>query len=308
MAATTPPHRPDRKIDVDLLCVGIAVYDLIFTVDHHPLPDEKTTADSFSACGGGMAANAAVAAARLGHQAALATYLGNDPYGAQHLAELEAAGVDTQLVVRGHGATPISAILVKPDGSRTIVNYKREMPDLSRANLELNGWSARAVLVDGHHLDLALAVLDWAQERRIPTVIDADRASAGSVEMARRVDYLVASERFAHEFTGERDPETAATALLDLAPHVVITLGERGLIWRRGRESGRLPAFPVAAVDTTGAGDAFHGAFAAGVAAHMDWDELLSYASAVGALCCTIQGARPGMPTQEKLDRFLKNV
>jgi sulfofructose kinase len=77
------------------------------------------------------------------------------------------------------------------------------------------------------------------------------------------------------------------------------------LIWQRGAASGELPAFPVQVVDTTGAGDAFHGAFAAGLALDMAWTELLRYASAVGALCCTQMGGRVGIPTAQQVVDFL---
>jgi sulfofructose kinase len=90
---------------------------------------------------------------------------------------------------------------------------------------------------------------------------------------------------------------------------VIVTLGERGLIWQRntedGTERGSLPAFAVTAVDTTGAGDAFHGALAAGLAAGMAWLPLLRYASAAGALCCTRYGARLGIPTAAEVAGLL---
>jgi sulfofructose kinase len=236
---------------------------------------------------------------------AYAGYLGNDLYGQRHVDELEIEGIDTQLVVRGHVATSISSIYVKPDGSRSIVNYKEPLT-LAADAVDLNRWSAGAVLFDGHHMEFSLAVADWAQERGIPTVIDADRIHAGSLALAERVDYLVASERFARDFIGEDDPPKAVDRLLDLAPHVVITLGERGLVWRTSEDGGHFPAFRVNAVDTTGAGDAFHGAFAAGVAAGYTWPDLLAYASATGALCTTVTGARVGMPAKEELARFLE--
>ena len=113
-----------------------------------------------------------------------------------------------------------------------------------------------------------------------------------------RVEYLVCSEKFARQFAA--DEKTALARLAEVAPAVVITLGERGLIWRRGTKRGALPAFPIAAVDTTGAGDAFHGAFSAAVAAGMSWEDLLRYASAAGALCCTKMGAREGIPSKEE--------
>jgi len=77
------------------------------------------------------------------------------------------------------------------------------------------------------------------------------------------------------------------------------------LIWRKGVESGSLPAFPVEAVDSTGAGDAFHGAYAAALALDMPWLDTLRFASAAGAACCERLGARPGMPDRAALDRWL---
>ncbi|MBX2999626.1 MAG: carbohydrate kinase [Caldilineaceae bacterium] len=292
---------------VDLLCVGIACYDLVFQVAHHPEPDEKTNAHGFIQCGGGTAANAAVAAARLGHRVAYAGYLGHDLYGQRHVDELEAEGIDTRLIVRGEMATSLSSIYVKPDGSRSIVNYKEPMI-LNPGAVNLDGWTAGAVLFDGHHMELSLAVADWAKERGIPTVIDADRVHAGSMALAEHMDYLVASERFARDFMDKDSPGEAVERLLDLAPHVVITLGERGLVWRTREDGGHFPAFRVTAIDTTGAGDAFHGAFAAGVAAGYAWTDLLAYASATGALCTTVTGARVGMPTKSELAQFLEKA
>jgi sulfofructose kinase len=121
-----------------------------------------------------------------------------------------------------------------------------------------------------------------------------------------RVDYIVASQKFAREFTGSQNPRQAAIELGQAGSAVVITLGEAGLVWKNEEGSGSLPVFSIDAVDTTGAGDAFHGAFAAGLAHGKPWKDLLVYASAVGALCCTRYGARPAIPTAGDLSGFLK--
>ena len=96
--------------------------------------------------------------------------------------------------------------------------------------------------------------------------------------------------------------------LAQIARCVIVTLGERGLIWQRGEDTGNLPAFAVNVVDTTGAGDAFHGALAAGVAQGMDWLDLLRFASAAGALCCTKHGARIGIPTLAEVQALLRGA
>jgi sulfofructose kinase len=289
----------------DVLCVGHACYDLVFAVDHHPAPDEKARAQAFTSCGGGTAANAALAAARLGVRAVFSGYLGADIYGDQHLAEFAAGGVDPSLVVRGAEATPISAIFVKPDGSRSIVNYKGDTNRLSAADVDFHTLRPRVVLFDGHQPALALAVADWAQAQGIPTVLDADTVNAGNVDLLRRCTVIAASERFAGDLWGAPTPEAGMAALAEIAPNVIVTLGERGLIWQRGAQTGALPAFPVDVVDTTGAGDAFHGALAAGLAQDMAWAPLLRYASAAGALCCTKHGARLGIPTAAEVAALL---
>ena len=290
---------------ISVLCVGHACYDLVFAVDHHPGPDEKARAHAFVSCGGGTAANAAMTAASLGANVAFAGYLGSDIYGDQHVAELHAAGVDTSFVVRGAQATPISAIFVKPDGARSIVNYTGDTNGLTAADVDFTAARPRVVLFDGHQPALALAIAAWAQAQGIPTVLDADTVNEGNVELLRRCTLVAASERFAHDFFGVPTPEEGMAALARLSPAVVVTLSERGLIWQRGAETGALPAFAVEAVDSTGAGDTFHGALAAGLAAGMDWLPLLRYASAAGALCCTKHGARLGIPTAAEVAALL---
>jgi sulfofructose kinase len=290
---------------IDVLCVGHACYDLIFAVDHHPEPDEKARASAFISCGGGTAANAAVTAAQLGAATAFAGYLGADIYGEEHLAELHAAGVDTTLVVRGPDATPISAIFVKPNGSRSIVNYKGDTNRLTADGVTLDRLAPKTVLFDGHQPALAVALAEWATAQGIPTVLDADVVNDGNRELVHRCTIVAASERFAQEFTGASSPEEGMARLAQLAPAVVVTLGERGLIWQRGEETGALPAFVVDVVDTTGAGDTFHGALAAGVAQGMAWEEVLRFASAAGALCCTKHGARIGIPTLAEVRMLL---
>jgi sulfofructose kinase len=293
---------------MDVLCIGHACYDLVFTVERQPGADEKMRARSFVSCGGGTAANAALTAARLGARTAFAGYLGADIYGDQHLAELHAVAVDTQLVVRGPDATPISAIFVKPDGARSIVNYSGGTSRLTAADVPFTHLRPKAVLFDGHHPALALAVADWAHSQGVATVLDADAVNAGNVELVHRCQVVAASERFATEYTGARTVEEGLAALAARAPSVIVTLGERGLIWQRGDETGSLPAFPVDVVDTTGAGDTFHGALAAGLAQGMAWPDLLRFASAAGALCCTVHGARLGIPTAQEVAALLERA
>ena len=283
-------------MNTDVLCVGHASYDLVFSVDHHPLEDEKMVAESFISCGGGPAANASVTVAKLGFKSAFSGYLGTDIYGEKHYQELLELGINTDLISRGNSPTPLSTILVKPNGNRALINYKGKTQALPSNAIDFSSVTAKVVLFDGHEPHISLPLLNRMRQEGIPTVLDAGSVHSGTLNLMDRVDYLVCSEKFAHQFSG--DGLTALTRLAELSKVVVITQGERGLIWQRGHESGKLAAFPVTAIDSTGAGDAFHGAFAVAIASGMNWLEILRYASAAGALCCTKTGARTGLPSK----------
>ena len=292
-----------KPCEFDVLCLGHASYDLVFSVPHHPAEDEKLFADSLLGCGGGPAANAAVLVAKLGFKSAFAGYLGRDLYGECHLQELQAASVNTQWVVRGESPTPLSAVLVKPDGQRALLNYKGDTIALTAESVDFSTVGSRCVLFDGHEPALSLKLLGQIDRKVTATVLDAGSLHEGTRALMDKVDYLVCSEKFATQYAGEE--QTALQQLANIAPVVVVTLGERGLIWQRGQENGRLSAPTLHAVDSTGAGDAFHGAFAAAVAAGMDWPAILRFASAAGAFCCTRLGARPGLPDLGQLETLL---
>jgi sugar/nucleoside kinase (ribokinase family) len=155
-------------------------------------------------------------------------------------------------------------------------------------------------------LDSSPPLARTAKALGITMVLDAGHVRQGTTELLELVDYAVCSATFARDYTGLDDPEQAAAALVEHAPHVVITLGDQGLVWHNhAGEHGRLPAYDVETIDTTGAGDSFHGAFAAGVAAGWDWPVILEYASATAALCCTRIGGRHGIPTAQEVKAFL---
>ncbi len=293
---------PMNKIDV--LCVGHASYDISLAAGHHPAADEKMSAEAMACCGGGPAANAAVAVARLGGSSALAAYLDNGAFGELHVGELQREGVDTRLIVRGNSASPVSVSVAKPDGTRFLINHKAEMDVLSGDAVDFSSLRPRVILADGHEPALSMAALEAYPDA--PTVLDAGSVRSGTELLCGQVDYLVSSLRFACDYSACSEPEEALDVLAERAPVVVITLGDQGLLWARNGGWGRLPAFDVQTVDSTGAGDAFHGGFAHGLVRGMDWLPLLRYASAVAALSCTRLGARPGLPTAAEVASFME--
>ena len=292
-----------RKVDV--LCVGIAAYDLTLSLSHHPLPDDKTMADSLICCGGGPAANAAVTVARLGYTSAYAGYIGNDLYGDNIIKEFDSEGVVTDYVVRGDSPTSLSIVLVKPDGSRSIVHYRGLKERLLSGSVDFSSIEPAVILFDGHEPDISMPLVKEVRARGIKTILDAGSVHPGTKELIHHVDYLVCSEKFAYDFTGETDYKLAIEKLHEHSSSIIITLGEKGLIWKNKTGEGALPAFTVDVVDTTGAGDAFHGAFAACIAANKECDYSLNFSRAAAALCCTKMSARGGIPNKEEEIEFL---
>ncbi len=296
-----------KPVQIDVLCVGLATYDLVYVVDRHPEADEKCFAAGLVTCGGGPAANAAVTVARLGGTAAFAGYLGRDLFGKMHFKELVSEGVLTSLVVRGDQPLPISAIIVKPDGKRTIVTHKGSTPVLEPDQVDFTKLRPRAIMFDGHQPAISVPLAARAREMNVTVVLDAGSVHSGTVELMPLCSCLIASEKFAHDLTGEKDPARALSFLSRVAPVAVITLGKGGLVWASGPKRGSLGAYAVDTVDTTGAGDIFHGAFTLAAARGEGLAFALRYASASAALGCTKIGARRSIPTKAEVESFLRD-
>lgn len=289
---------------IDVLCVGVTSYDLVFSIDHHPAADEKTVARSFTSCGGGPAANAAVTVARLGLRAAFCGYLGKDVFGQLNKREFEEAGVDIALVVQGKEMAPISTVLVKPNGDRSLVNYHASQP-LAAESINFSNINPKVILFDGHEPDVSIELLSIARDKKIPTILDAGSLNKGTELLYDKVDYLVGSEIFASEISGGKKPDAVLSDLYNGKNNVVITLGKAGLVWKKRDGEGQLDVFRVDAADTTGAGDVFHGAFACCIAKKWDWDYTLKFSSAAAALSCTQLGARTSIPDKQNVENFL---
>ncbi len=292
---------------IDVLCVGYACVDINFTAPHHPASDEKVRALSMHSCGGGPASNAAVAIARLGGRAAFAGYLGQDAFGDAHLKELADAGVQTSGIHRSEAPTPVAAVTIKPDGDRSIIDYRVPSALAPEDAISLSEQPARVLLVDGHQPLLSAKLIDEARSLGIPSVLDAGSVHDGTMLLYNKVDYLITSEKFARQLTDEDDPRTALASLDGAAPVVAVTWGADGVYWQDDEGQHHMPAFDIEAVDTTGAGDAFHGAFALGLAEGMKLRSNLRRASATAALTCLKPGARSALPERARVEALTRS-
>ena len=293
-----------RAPEVDVLCVGYACIDINFKAPHHPDEDEKVRASAMHSCGGGPAANASVAIARLGGKARFFGHLGNDAFGHAHTRELQTEGVYTDAIRYSKARTPVAAITYKPNGARSIVDYRSSDTTCSETAITLKKFPAKVLLVDGHQSLLSLRLIEEANRLGVPTVLDAGSVHEGTRLLFNKVDYLITSENFARDTSQENDPRVALSFLDGAAPLTAVTWGADGVYWQDGDGQHHMPAFDIEPVDTTGAGDAFHGAFALGLAQKMPLEDNFRKACATGALTCLKPGARTALPTRKSVERL----
>jgi sulfofructose kinase len=292
-----------------IVCVGHAALDHVFRIEAFPRRPTKVRAIEYVESGGGMAANAAAAIARLGGSVELWSRIGDDDAGVKMRRILKATGVDVRYVQAfEEGRSSTSAILVDDSGERLIVGARDVNMPSGTSWLPLERVrEAAAVLADLRWLEGARIVFETARAAGVTTVLDVELGGREAlVDLLRLTDYAIFSKPALEEFViaGTRDKKLARVA--GLGPrHVGVTLGADGYAWLEAGKSASCPAFAVDVVDTTGAGDAFHGAFTLGLVEGRTSPDCARMGCAVAALKCTRLGARAGLPTRKELATFL---
>ncbi|ELY6214138.1 sugar kinase [Cronobacter dublinensis] len=294
---------------VRIACVGIAVQDRIYTLDALPNEGGKYVAQHYREVGGGPAATAAVAAARLGAEVDFIGRVGDDATGTQLLAELASFGVNTRLARQVTGArSSQSAILVDAAGERIIVNSPSpDLPD-DAAWLEVVDFSRYdAVLADVRWHDGALRALTLARRAGVMTLLDADVTPQDIRPLVALSDHVAFSAPGLARLAPGAGPEDGLKMTKMLTNgQVYVTLGKEGCLWLEENATLRhQPGFTVEVVDTTGAGDVFHGALAVRLAQGEPTQAAVRFASAVAALKCTRPGGRAGIPDCDQTRSFL---
>jgi sulfofructose kinase len=295
-----------------ILCAGIAVEDIVMRVQNFPAPGTKAAASDFIVTGGGCAANAALAVARLGGRAAFAGPLGgaDDAVSERILAGLAAEGVDCGGVVRVEGGTAsVSLILIDAAGEKMIAT--RRGAGLGRARPqgpERLVAEADAVLVDNRFPEFVAAVCRAARARELPLVIDFDLATSPDDPLLELGTHVVASSEALRATTGLDDlPAALARMAGRLSGFLAVTDGANGVHWLEHGEIRHMAAFAVEAIDTLAAGDAFHAGFTLALAEGRALAQALRFAGAVAALKCTRFGGAAACPRRAEVDAFLKS-
>jgi sulfofructose kinase len=292
-----------------VIVVGHAALDRIYRIETFPLEPTKVRAIGHIEAGGGMGANAAVTIARLGGAVELWSRVGQDEVGRRIRSMLKADGVDARHVRPLPGFSATSAILVDSKGERLIVSHRDSAMAMDCDWLPFSRIArAGAVLSDLRWFEATHAAFNEARRLAIPTVIDADLGGGDQLpRFLPLADYAIFSAPEMERYLPGLDDMTRLARVLELGvTHAGVTRGAKGYYWRnRNGQSGCQQSFPVEVVDTTGAGDAFHGAFTWAVACGKDDATAARLASAVAAMKCRKLGARAGLPTRVELDEFL---
>jgi len=288
---------------IDVLCVGHASYDITLYTSGYPAENSKAETHSMVESGGGPAANAAYLLSYWGAKCALAAMFGDDDYANRIKDEFSSVGTDLSLSCFSPDCqTPVSVILVNTEnGSRTIVNRKSKDAVLELDSMGLSRIRPRVLLFDGHELNASLQAM--SAYRDAVTILDAGSRREGTEKLAGMVDYLACSERFALQMTTMPNLDTeqrrvdCLKALRTInSGTVIVTMGDKGLIYDCGNGLQSMPAYSANAVDTTAAGDIFHGALAYGILNGMHLEQALELASMAASLSVCVIGGQASIP------------
>jgi sulfofructose kinase len=293
---------------IRIACVGITVLDRLYYVEHLPTGGGKYVANNYREVGGGPAATAAVAAAKLGAEVDFIGRVGDDDTGTGLLQELELLGVKTRYSKRfANARSSQSAIVVDGQGERVIVNYPS--PDLQAdaswlAEIDFSQWDV--VLADVRWHEGTKQAFTLARQAGVTTILDGDITPQDISDLVSLSDHAVFSAPGLRRMTGEQNIHTALKKAQVLTNgQVYVTNGEEGCFWLNNQTIMHQPGFPVEVIDTTGAGDVFHGAFAFSLGTGEAGKAGIRFASAVAALKCTRAGGRAGIPDRDQTRSFL---
>jgi sulfofructose kinase len=301
-----------EKLPPRILCIGMPVRDLTFRVQGLPARGSKENASHFEEICGGNALNGAIGIVRLGGRASICGPMGDvrettSRYIFEKMAE---EGIETRHLVRMPGlVTPISNIMIDPSGERTIVTFRD--PQLWKVRLpdaDTLLQDCAAILTESRCAEFCTDLCAQARRREIPVIVDVDRAMSLREGLLTASSHLVFSSEPLQETAGVADDGEALKKIAKLTRSFLAgTRGAQGTIWLDQQQNlQQTPAFPVHTVDTLGAGDVFHGAFALAITEGQDLRSALRFASAAAALKCTRFGGAFAAPQRAEVEALLQ--
>lgn len=295
-----------------VLCIGNATYDTTIPMEGFPLENSKNRVKARVECGGGPASNAAYLLGKWGIETYFAGAVGNDAHGKKILEEFTSVDVNCEyLELNSDFPTPTGFIIANVlTGTRTVLTYRPGELHLNNSNI---GLKPDIILVDGQEYKVSKKCMEDNPDAI--SIIDAGRVTKEVVDLAKMADYLVCSKKFAEEFTGITIDFNNMDTIIALykkmtetfTNEIIITLEEKGCLFRKNNTIKLIASLKTKPVDTTGAGDIFHGAFTYCIAKGYDVEKSLKIANITGALSVTKIGGRNSVPAlDEVLDIYEK--
>jgi sulfofructose kinase len=298
---------------MQVLGIGQCVLDRLAVVETYPPMDQKAEVSHWQEQAGGPAATAMVTLARLGLSTTLAGVVGDDEEGKRIRHLLASAGVDLFLAVRPGGQSQSAFIVIDRDTAQRTIFWRRTRGKELQLNELPPGFPAKFdfLHLDGLMEDISVRAARKARRSGIPVMLDAGRIRKRTLEIAAHCEYLVGSEIFARQLGWKGDGDRVGRVFREKvlsfgARATTFTLGQRGSFTITTEGSFQTPAFRVKAVDTTGAGDVFHGAYIYGLLQKWELPKVVEFASAVAAMKCRVIGGQAGIPTIGQVRRFLR--
>jgi sulfofructose kinase len=299
--------------DYDVVGVGLNATDTLLIVPHFPAYAGKVPYLEEVTSPGGQVASAMAACASLGLRTKYIGAVGDDERGRVQMESLRGTGINLDHVqLRRHCANQSAYIIIdRATGERTVLWRRDECLRIDPEQItEDQITCARMLHIDGHDTPAVARAAAIARAHGIPVTVDVDTIYHGFEKVLPNVDYLVASSEFPAAWTGVSDPFSALETLQTTYGMKVaaMTLGAHGSLARVGGNFYYSPAFVVNCVDTTGAGDVFHGAFCYAVLQGMTIEKTLEFSNAMAALNCTALGARGGIRGVDEVRALLQRA
>lgn len=289
-----------------VICVGHSTYDTTLPLTEYPTENIKYRIDKHIECGGGPASNGAYLLAKWGMDTSILSIVGDDYYGKKIIEEFDSIGVSTKyLEQKSNHNTSSSYILANMEnGSRTIITSKSA--PIRKLSQDIN-LKSDLILIDGEHPETALEVL--GTNKNAISILDAGRLNDDTKKLGKLVTYLVCSKDFAEEFAEEKIDYKNKNTIINcyeklkayFATNIIITLEAEGSFTEIGGVYQLIPTIKVKALDSTGAGDIFHGAFTYFIGNNYSLYEAIRYASITAAISVTRIGARYSIPELEEV-------
>lgn len=284
------------------VCVGHSTFDITLPLEEFPIENTKIRINKRIECGGGPASNGAYLLAKWGADTTIISIVGDDFYGERVIDDFTKIGAHTEYLLRypNHGTSNSTIMANMSNGTRTIVTFKDK--PIRKINKDVLINDADVILIDGEHPDTAKEVL--LNNPKAISVLDAGRLNDDTRELGKLVTYVVCSHDFAEEFTGKktdiRDFNTLKDIYNDLKDYfntnIIITLEANGSFTVIDGYYKIIPSIKVKALDSTGAGDIFHGAFTYFIGIGYNLEDAIFYASIAGAISVTRIGSRFSIP------------